>query len=429
MNQTDKIQMDDTETETDKAVTRGRHAQTDHYTQHMDTQTMPGISIREPYMGLPITDIYVQTDEKRSYDNDTQTNILQQTNTLTQTLVKVYQENEFQTEQLETVTTPSQTEIACSNSEPVIEEGFRTLAQNSQQGGDSALALMGMFKKESKIENAEQIDNENLVLVKIAWKFIWQRIALKICGSHAASKNKITAAFANTLIVLLANDLQSGSIEEQFSRFSSRCDEVIQTGDLFRTAKKYVHAITAYYAAVKLHQYKDNGVQSLRGISVCVRQISIVVQSLANQEQNIEIIKDHVIPLMHEIMKFQQSIQCPNRETKVMAEAKCWCNIGLCYCNCGEYSKFSQSNQTAIELIKTEFGLNLQTYKVYACSMNNAGVAHKKMGNKRKAVELFKLALEAYSKVQDWDDEEEKNRKIELTRANLERIESDSNSD
>nr|XP_039258192.1 uncharacterized protein LOC120334756 isoform X1 [Styela clava] len=428
MNQTDKIQMDDTETETDKTDTRDRNLQTDHYNQHMDTQTMPDISVRESSMGLPFTNVYVQTDEKRSYDNDTQTNILQQTNTPTQTLVKVYQENEFQTEPLETID-PSQTEMTGSNLEPVIEEGFRTLSQNSQQGGDSALALMGMFEKESKIENAEQIDNEYLVLVKIAWKIIWQNIALRICESHAAGKNKITAAFANTLIVLLANYLQSGNIEEQFGRFSSRCDEVIQTGDLFRTAKKDVHAITAYYAAAKLHQFKNSGDQSLRGITTCVRQIVIVVQSLANQEQNIEIIKDHMIPLMHEIMKLHQSIQCSSHKVKVMAEANCWYNIGICYCYGGENGKFAQITQTAIELIKTEFGDESQTYKVYACGMNNAGIAHWGMGNKRKAVELFKLALEAYFKVQDWDDEEEKNRIIELTRAYLESIESDSNSD
>ncbi|XP_077972206.1 uncharacterized protein LOC144427208 [Styela clava] len=409
-------------TDPDKNVTIHKHIQTGNYMRHMNTQTGPDLVIRASSLGLPFIDVHVQTDKNKLYDNDTQTNILQQTNTPTQTLVKVYQENDFQTEQLETVTTPSQTEIPDSHLAPVIQEAFRTLAQNSQQGGDSALALMNMFDKESKIEDAEQINNEILVPVIMGWRIIWQSIALKICAVYAADKNTLTASYANTLIVLLTDDLETGIFVSQFRRFSLPCKDVIQIGKYFRTAEKYVHSIAALYAAAKLNEYHNKGDQSSREIVICAQQIATIVKSLANQEPNIKIIKDHVIPLMHEVMKFHQSIQCSSRKVKVMAEAECLFHIGLCYSYCREYSKSAYINKTAIELMTSEWKDEVQTYKLYGLCIHNAGAAHEKMGKIKMADELYRMALRAYCNVRDWGDEGENESFIKCTKSNLKNL-------
>ncbi|XP_077968413.1 uncharacterized protein LOC144422272 [Styela clava] len=491
MNQTDKKPTDDTEAQTDKRRTRDRHLQTDNYNLDMDTQTRPDIAVRVFGHALASTEMYVQTDPKQALDNNTQTTILQQTNTPTQTLVKTFQENEFQTDQRETIATFSQTNGISTEAS----------AEHSKEYEESSLEMIEMYNREASTLNIPWSLRPLLTVIVIMWRNIFFKILSNI-------PNKSCGDTANTYLVLLSQFFKNGVEDKRLEQFVGDTRKLAKLAEHFENEGKTTHAVVAYYALAKLHKLVNKTPESAQGILSCIEQISLVIEemikqkqtktlshvmslitemtdfigSISNYSQFIEkiiskatefdseekfissvvsfyvaaklhgldnkgdqsvigieqsvyqiplvvenmtkqdsmkkIVIDHVIPLMYEIFEFVRMIKCSSHKVRVDMEAWCLFHIGNCYYYCDEYQEFANINETGIELIKRNLD-EPQTYRIYGHCLNNAAVAYGRMGNMEKAIELYKMSLEAKMNAEDYSIDKAKNDDIKITRNNL----------
>ncbi|XP_077965610.1 uncharacterized protein LOC144411859 [Styela clava] len=289
MNQTYKKPTDDTEAQTDKQRTRDRHLQTDNYNLDMDTQTGPNIAAHILERDIASTEIFVQTDPKQALDNDTQTAILQQTNTPTQTSVKTFQENEFQTDHRETIATFSQTNGAGSH-----------LHTADNKFEESGLKMMEIYENEEASQgwNLSWWTTSLSSLIALVWGFICCNIFHKDFARQGMAGN-----FQSKLVhqFLKADN-------ELMKPFFSKVGDVVKLGKEFSSKGKYIHAIVAFYSASKLYRQSDRKDESRKDIWTCFSEAGIVAFQLLTNSQTEDIAQNHVIPLMHEITDFLMPI-------------------------------------------------------------------------------------------------------------------------
>nr|XP_039257413.1 uncharacterized protein LOC120334034 [Styela clava] len=208
----------------------------------------------------------------------------------------------------------------------------------------------------------------------------------------------------------------------EITNYSQFINEIESKAKEFDSEKKFIQSVVSFYVAAKLHGLDNKGDQSVRGIEQSVNKIRLVVEKMTKQHSMRNIVKDHVIPLMHELLEIVQTIKGSTQKVRVEGEACCLFNIGLCYDDCDEYQEYANINNSAIILIERELE-EPQTYQIYGLCLNNAGAAYGKMGNIEKAVELYKMSLEAKMNAEDHSCDKDKNESIELTRNNLRIVE------
>nr|XP_039248882.1 uncharacterized protein LOC120326628 [Styela clava] len=289
INQTDKKPTYDMEAQTDKQRTRDIHLQTDNYNLDMETQTRPDIAARIFGHALASTEMYVQTDPKQALDNDTQTTILQQTNTPTQTLVKTFQENEFQTDQRETIATFSQTNGMSTEAS----------AELSKEYEESSLEMIEMYNREASTLNRPWNLRPMLTVIAIIWKIIFCKISSNIL-------NKSVDDTVKTYLVLLSQFSNSSVDDKQLEQFAGHTEELANLAEHFKNEGETIHAVVAYYALAKLHKLVNKTPGSVQGILSCIEQISLVMEEMIKQKQTKTFI--HVISLITEMTDFIGSI-------------------------------------------------------------------------------------------------------------------------
>ncbi|XP_077965659.1 uncharacterized protein LOC144411879 isoform X2 [Styela clava] len=205
----------------------------------------------------------------------------------------------------------------------------------------------------------------------------------------------------------------------EISNYSQFINEIIGKATEFDSEEKFIPSVVSFYVAAKLHGLNDNkGDQSVIGIYQSVEQIQPVVEKMTEQHSMKKIVKDHVIPLMRELLEIVQTIKGLSHKVRVEKEAWCLLRIGYCYVYCDEYQEDANINHSAIILIERELE-EPQRYQIYGRCLNNAGVAYGRMGNIEKAVELYKMSLEAKMNAEDYSSDKAKNKSIEHTRNNL----------
>ncbi|XP_077968112.1 uncharacterized protein LOC120334478 [Styela clava] len=320
MNQTDKKPADDMEAQTDKRRTRDRLLQTDNYNLDMDTQTRPDIASRIFGHALASTEMYVQTDPKQALDNDTQTTILQQTNTPTQTLVKTFQENEFQTDQRETNATFSQTNGISTEAS----------AELSKEYEESSLEMIEMYNREASTVNLPWNLRPMLTVLAIIWKIIFCKISSNIL-------NKSVDDTVKTYLVLLSQFSNSSVDDKRLEQFAGDTEELAKLAEHFKNEGKIIHAVVAYYALAKLHKLVNKTPEFVQGILSCIEQISLVMEEMIKQKQTKTFI--HVISLITEMTDFIGSIsnysqfinEIIGKATKFDSEQKFISSVVSCY--------------------------------------------------------------------------------------------------
>nr|XP_039257921.1 uncharacterized protein LOC120334477 [Styela clava] len=209
----------------------------------------------------------------------------------------------------------------------------------------------------------------------------------------------------------------------EISNYSQFINEIIGKATEFYSEKKFIPSVISFYVAAKLHGLDNKGVQSVIGIGRFFKQIRLVVEKMTKQHSMKKIVIDHVIPLMRELLEIVQTIKGSTHEVRVEKEARCLFNIGLCYGYCDEHQEDANINNSAIILIERQLE-EPQTYRIYGSCLNNAGYAYDRMGNIEKAIELYKMSLEAYANAEDFSSDKDKNKEIERTRNNLRIVES-----
>ncbi|XP_077968021.1 uncharacterized protein LOC144422089 [Styela clava] len=198
------------------------------------------------------------------------------------------------------------------------------------------------------------------------------------------------------------------------SDYSQFINEIKSKATKFDSEENFIPAVVSLYVAAKLHELNNTGEESMMEIKQSVEKIRYIVEKiLKNTKQHSmkKIFKEHVIPLMHEMLKFMQSIPGSSKEVRVIHEAWCLVNIGLCYHYCDENQEYANINESAFNLMKTVLGKGAHAYRLYGLCINYAGHAHNEMGNREKAVEFYEMSLEAFKNATDSpsDDEDDDN--------------------
>ncbi|XP_077965703.1 uncharacterized protein LOC144411893 [Styela clava] len=210
----------------------------------------------------------------------------------------------------------------------------------------------------------------------------------------------------------------------QISNYRQLINEIESKAKKFESEEKYIASVVSFYVAAKLHKLNNKGYDSVNGIQLSVQQILLLVKKMTKQDSMKKIVLDHVIPLLHEIKKFLQMIQGSSNKVRALCEVWSSFDIGLCYYHCDEYQEYANINEIASKFMKIDFAAESQTYRIYGSCLHSAGVAYSRMGNIEKAIELYKLSLEAKTNAEDFTSDKEKNDSIEQTRKNLKIAES-----
>ncbi|XP_077972221.1 uncharacterized protein LOC144427226 [Styela clava] len=199
----------------------------------------------------------------------------------------------------------------------------------------------------------------------------------------------------------------------QISNYNQFINEIQTEALKFESENKFISSVVLFYVAAKLHQLNNKGDESVMGIKQSVQQIRWLVGKMAQQDLMKRVVKDHVTPLMHEMIKFLQLIQDMGHKVRVEEEAWCLFDISLCHGYCNQLEEYAITIESAIELMKRDLGEEAQTYRIYGHCLHYAGYAHERMGNINEAIEMYNMSLEALMDAKDYPSGEVKNSDVE----------------
>nr|XP_039257538.1 uncharacterized protein LOC120334151 [Styela clava] len=406
--QTEEEQTYEMEVQTEKPERRNRRCQAD-FTTDIDTQTSSDEPSILPQPDRKIVQDFSQMAEPDVIENEIQTEEKQLSHAPTQTAIKTFAENEFQTDPKE-----------------IAQDGTQTDKTEDISSLIFPADLIAEYKKEESLisEDFRRKYKDMLDLVENSWQRIVNRSVVTDCEQLLPNVENTEA-----MCVKSFQDLAKLNLSKDDSSTLLSCipklGKMKNLGNKLKENGHSLHAIVSLYTIAKIYELNIKGDISVESISRCVCEIRIVVRSIRTglSEKMRKIIKNTVIPLMQEMVKFLQSIKASSHKVRVKMEAWCLYRIGRCYSYCNEYHEYANLNQLGINLIRTEFKEEAQTYQIYGHCLHHAGVAHKRMGNIEKSVELYKMSLEAKANAKDFPSDKDKNQSTESTRKNLKKNE------
>ncbi|XP_039262432.2 uncharacterized protein LOC120338481 isoform X1 [Styela clava] len=170
----------------------------------------------------------------------------------------------------------------------------------------SILKMTEMYNKERDIQTLIKFKSL-LTLIEVFWTKILCKMTITNYERQFVAPEKL---WSN-----LTDEISSErSSEITMKPYISKIKEVFKLGEEFFSNDKYIHAIVAFYATAKLHRHSGKANETLRGgILSCFEKAGLVVEKIQRSQQTADVAKNHVIPLMYEMIDFLKQIQSPNQ--------------------------------------------------------------------------------------------------------------------
>ncbi|XP_039274023.2 uncharacterized protein LOC120347977 [Styela clava] len=421
----------DTEAQTDGACTRDRKSQTSLKTTDSDTQTCKEVVLKRKLckQDSAFSDNSTQTSIKLSFEKDIQTVQNLRLSNHTQTTIKSVSTMEIQTESGFAATKSTQTDVSTKlgdterNVAPCIDkslqESFYILSQNDEESTSAKEFIKRYKEEEITISPAMKQKFLNMLpLILIVWKIIWNKLAISsFQRCHKDTENGAWAKMSYILASLRLKDLES---HKGLLPYVSKLSDVMIMGKELTNNNKFFHATVAFYAAAKLHEVSGNGDKAICGIRECVHGLRLISKSLIRYTQSKNIVRNHLIPFMYDMIEFQKPIPGSTHKVRIEMEACSLFCTALAYYFCGDHEHYVSVNENAIDLMKREFGEEVLGHHVYGLCYLNVGVGYERMEKFKEAVERYRKALEIYRTALDWGSKKEKKKIIVLTTNDLE---------
>lgn len=144
-----------------------------------------------------------------------------------------------------------------------------------------------------------------------------------------------------------------------------------------------------------------------------------IVNEISSHPQLRSFVTSHIIPAIYEIANDWRELQGVDADTKVDNEVWCYNNIGISMYSLKEYQKASDAYLEGLRILERHFGDTAPKYWIYANMLNNVGFANHSLSNFAEAMKYYQLSIDAKMKVENYDDENERQQMIEVSRNHL----------
>ena len=188
--------------------------------------------------------------------------------------------------------------------------------------------------------------------------------------------------------------------------------------------KLFLESILIFDSASTLSKIIKNPENKLKIIQDCVDGMKRTNIAMIEEHPDMkEVVKDHVIPLMHDKLHYIDSTSSVSEQYKCLQVS--WV---IHYIEWSQYlvDQLKEREQTLREGLKRMhevFGENKIKHRVYGLFLNNLGAVCHKTSRYEEAASFYKQAIDAHKAATDYDgDEEERKRNIELSENNLRRV-------
>nr|CAB3263341.1 uncharacterized protein LOC108950821 [Phallusia mammillata] len=165
---------------------------------------------------------------------------------------------------------------------------------------------------------------------------------------------------------------------------------------------KYLEAILFASIAADFYVKKNPDSAVARSVANCAWEIQKTIELLMKNSsdlfsklKNREIVRNHVIPLMRDMILQIRDLQIIE---KIRCEQEVWClhHIEMCQLYIGDLASGETTIKLGLELMETKFGNESSKYQIYGILLNILGHVCEKTSRIKEAVEYFTKAIEVY---------------------------------
>nr|CAB3260946.1 uncharacterized protein LOC100176394 [Phallusia mammillata] len=120
----------------------------------------------------------------------------------------------------------------------------------------------------------------------------------------------------------------------------------------------------------------------------------------SSESRNREIVRDHVIPLMREIIQQIRDFQI---DEKIRCEQEVWClhHIERSQDYIGDLTSRETTIKLGLELMESKFGNESSKYSIYGTLLNNLGAVCEETSRIKEAIVYYTKAIEVYKTAED----------------------------
>nr|XP_039252443.1 uncharacterized protein LOC120329731 [Styela clava] len=183
----------------------------------------------------------------------------------------------------------------------------------------------------------------------------------------------------------------------------------------------YIRAIILLRIASDIYKARTRTPDDvINWIKLCVRKIHDATRSLIGAGGRSKIIGvDYGIEYMTEMLDDIRAIENADPVNKAIQEAWCLNYIGSNYNPAGEKEKSIKILKNGLEVLEKQFGSNASKYQIYGLLLHNIGVGYYVLQKYEEAESYYIKAIGANQKASDYENEAEKQEKIEYTKTEL----------
>jgi len=195
-------------------------------------------------------------------------------------------------------------------------------------------------------------------------------------------------------------------------------------GIKLRKDKLFLDSILIFDAASTLSKKIENPEKKLGVIRFCVKGMMSTNQAMIEEDSDMKVVvKDYVIPLMHDKLHDIDSTSSVSEQYKCLQVSWVLHYIEFSQLLVDQLKAAEQTQREGLKRMHEVFGENKIKHEVYGQFLNNLGLVCHKTSRYKEAASFFKQAIDAYKATTDYDGEEEKRKRdIEWSERNLKRV-------
>jgi len=200
--------------------------------------------------------------------------------------------------------------------------------------------------------------------------------------------------------------------------------DMILFGWKLREDKLFLESILIFDSASTLNKKIENPENKLEMIRFCVNGMTSTNIAMIGEDPDMKVVvKDYVIPLMHDKLHDMESTSSVSEQYKCLQVSWVLYYIELSQYFVDQLKEQEQTLREGLKRMHEVFGENKIKHQVYGYFLNNLGVVCGNTSRYEEAASFYKQAIDAFKAATDYDgDEEERKRHIELSENNLRRV-------
>jgi len=194
-------------------------------------------------------------------------------------------------------------------------------------------------------------------------------------------------------------------------------------GIKLREDKLFLESILIFDAASILSKKIENPEKKLEMIRFCVCGMVATNNPMIGEDRGMKVVvKDYVIPLMHDKLHYMESMSSVNKQSKCLQVS--WV---LHYIERSQYlvDQRKEAEQTLREGLKRMDEVlreNKIKHLIYGLLLNNLGLVCHNTSRYEEAASFYKQAIDTFKAATDCDGEDRAKQDIEVSKSNLRRV-------